>query len=72
MIVQHTNKVHEAACIAAEGTRQQEVAAAAGNQSAVRTAEIKFYRALVVSAVANNLPSSQFYPALLALGTGGV
>jgi hypothetical protein len=72
MIVQHPNKTHEATCIAAEGTRQQEVAAAAGNQSAVRTAEIKFYRALVASAVANGQPSAQFSIALRDLGTGGV
>jgi hypothetical protein len=70
MIVQHPNKTHEAACISAEGTRQQEIAAAAGNQSAVRAAELKFYRALVASAVSTGQPSAQFYPALRDLGAG--
>ncbi|WP_407194393.1 hypothetical protein [Bradyrhizobium sp. STM 3566] len=78
MIIQHSSKPHEAACIAAEGTRQQEVAAAiaAGGGSAtvaaaVRTAEIKFYRAIRDSAIANGQQSAQFYQALRDLGTGG-
>ncbi|WP_018320243.1 hypothetical protein [Bradyrhizobium sp. WSM2793] len=78
MIVEHPNRTHAAACLAAEGTRQQEVAAAitagGGNATvaaAVRTAEIKFYRALRDSAIANGQQSAQFYQALRDLGTGG-
>jgi hypothetical protein len=78
MIIEHTNKTHQAACVLAEGTRQQEVSAAiiAGGGSptvaaAVRTAEIKFYRAVIASAVANGQQSAQFGQALRDLGTGG-
>jgi|tagenome__1003787_1003787.scaffolds.fasta_scaffold19133884_1 hypothetical protein len=60
MIIEHTNRIHAAACAAAKGTRQQEVSAAivAGSggatvAAAVRTAEIKFTRAVITSAVAN-------------------
>ncbi len=58
-------------CIAAEATRQQEVAAADSNATAVRTAEIKFYRAVIASAIANGQQSAQFSAALRDLGTGG-
>lgn len=78
MIIQHSNQPHQATCTLAEGTRQQDVAAAiaAGRGSAViaaavRTAEIKFYRALMSSAVANGQPSAQFSIAMRDLGTGG-
>lgn len=78
MIVEHSNRTHAAACVAAESTRQQEVAVAiaAGGGSAtvaaaVRTAEIKFYRALRDSAIANGQQSAQFHQALRDLGTGG-
>ena len=37
----------------------------------VRTAEIKFYRAAITSAVANGQQSAQFRQALCDLGTGG-
>jgi hypothetical protein len=78
VIIEHTNKTHQTTCIAAEGTRQNDVAQAilAGGGSgvvaaAVRTAEIKFYRALIASAVANGQQSAQFGQALRDLGTGG-
>lgn len=71
MIIEHINAAHKATCVAAEGTRQQEVSAAivAGGGSAtvaaaVRTAEIKFYRVLRDSALANGLQSAQFSEAL--------
>jgi hypothetical protein len=71
MIIEHTNKIHAAACVAAEATRQQEVTAAiaAGGGSAtvgaaVRSAELKFYRALRDSALANGVQSAQFSEAL--------
>ena len=76
--IQHENKVHQATCVASELSRQTEVSQAitAGGGSAtvaaaVRTAEIKFYRAVIASALANGLPSTQFADALRALGTGG-
>lgn len=78
IIGDHINKTHQAACVAAEGTRQQEVSAAivAGGgtavvAAAVRTSEIKFYRALRDSAIANGQQSAQFHQALRDLGTGG-
>lgn len=71
MIIEHTNSTHKATCVAAEATRQQEVSAAiaAGGSSAsvataVKTAEIKFYRALRDSALANGVQSAQFSEAL--------
>lgn len=71
MIVEHANKTHQATCVAAEGNRQQEVSAAiaAGGSNAtvaaaVKTAEIKFYRALRDSALANGVQSAQFSEAL--------
>lgn len=71
MIIQHPNAAHQATCIAAEGARQQGVAAAvvAGGgsatvASAVRTAEIAFYRTLRDSAAANGQQSAQFSEAL--------
>ena len=78
MMIQHSNPAHQATCALAEGTRQNDVAQAmiAGGGSAVvaaavRTAEIKFYRALIASAQANGQPYFNFTPALMALGTGG-
>ncbi|MGY3358843.1 hypothetical protein ACVWZK_005506 [Bradyrhizobium sp. GM0.4] len=78
MIIEHANKTHQATCNLAEGTRQQGVAAAiaAGGGSAtvataVRTAEIAFYRTVRDSAIANGQQSAQFYQALRDLGTGG-
>lgn len=71
MIIEHTNKTHQATCVASEATRQQEVSAAiaagGGNATvaaAVRTAEIKFYRALRDSALATGQQSAQFSEAL--------
>lgn len=71
MIIEHTNKTHQAKCTLAEGTRQQEVSAAiaAGGGSAtvaaaVKAAEQKFYRALRDSALANGQQSAQFSEAL--------
>lgn len=71
MIIDHPNRTHAAACVAAEGTRQQEVAAAitAGGGSAtvkaaVVAAEVKFYRALRDSAIANGQQSAVFSEAL--------
>jgi hypothetical protein len=70
------NKTHEAACVTAESARQTAVAAAiaAGGgtvQSAVKTAEIAFYRSVVASCLANGLPFGNFTQALRDLGTGG-
>lgn len=70
MIIEHSNRNHSAACISAEATRQLEVSTAA-NAAAVRTAEIKFWRAIRDSAVANGQPSAQFGQALRDLGING-
>jgi hypothetical protein len=81
MIIQHPVKAHENSCIAAEMTRTAVIGSAklaydAGGPlatyvAAIKSAEISFYRAVVASCVANGLPSSNFYPALRDLGTGG-
>lgn len=73
MIIEHANKTHAATCVAAEGARQAAVAAAiqagggsAAIASAVRSAEIVFYKAIRDSALANGLQSAQFAEALKA------
>jgi hypothetical protein len=58
----------------AEGTRQNDVAQAilaGGGSATVAAAVIKFYRAVIASAVANGQQSAQFGQALRDLGTGG-
>src|SRR5262249_13548750 len=55
-VVQSGHQIHDRTCLVAEGTRQTAVAAAGASQSAIRTAEITFHRAVVASALANNLP----------------
>lgn len=79
MIIEHTNKTHQAACSLAEGTRQNALAQAvlAGGGSAVVAAAVKasdvaFYRSVVASAKASGLPYGQFVEALIYLGTSGV
>jgi hypothetical protein len=66
-----THKAHDDACASAESFRQSAVRAPGVSQATVRTAEIVYYRALVVSAMVNGLPSAQFYATLRDLGTGG-
>ena len=65
-----THKAHDT-CASAESFRQSAVRAPGVSQATVRTAEIVYYRALVVSAMVNGLPSAQFYATLRDLGTGG-
>jgi hypothetical protein len=50
------NFTHDQVCNTAEGVRQAEVAAA-GSQAAVRTAELKYYRAVRDSCRSNNAGS---------------
>ena len=69
MVSKSYNAVHDAAVIAAEGTRQAAVAAAS-TQSAANTATIAFYRSLYASALANGLDVGPFIFALKTLGTG--
>jgi hypothetical protein len=70
--IRSDNKVHEATCAVAEGTRQSAILAANGSASALRTAEQTFYRAVVASCKANGLPFVHFSEALhLWLGTDG-
>ena len=68
-------KAHDDTCIAAEMNRQTAVAAAIAAvgvvQSAVKSAEIAFYRGVVASCLANGLPFGNFTQALRDLGTGG-
>ncbi|UPJ69884.1 hypothetical protein [Bradyrhizobium sp. 187] len=81
MIIRSGHATHDATCVAAETTKQAVIGSAklaydtggslATYVAAIKTAEIAFYRSLVASCVANGLPSSQFYPALRDLGTGG-
>jgi hypothetical protein len=67
VIIQHENKVHQAAAINAEMTRQGAVAAAvaAGGGSAavaaaIKTAETAFYRSVIASCVANGIEAGGF------------
>jgi hypothetical protein len=61
------NAAFNAAGNAAEGVRQVAVAAAT-TQSAVRTAEISYYRTVYAAALANNVSPSNFAQALKSLG----
>jgi hypothetical protein len=64
---------HDAACALAYGVCQSAIAAAAGSQSAVLSAEVTYYRAVLASALANgSSEASYFSQTLRALGTGGV
>jgi hypothetical protein len=65
------NATHDATVTAAEGVRQTAVAAAAGNQASVRTADIAFHRSVVTSCIANN-SSSGLQPSMQALRELGV
>jgi hypothetical protein len=67
--IQSDTKSHEKTVNLAESVRQVEVAAAGGSAAAVKTAEIKFYRAFVASCLANgNLESGIARAALRELG----
>jgi hypothetical protein len=70
-VIQHENKIHERACSIAESNRQAAVAAAGSSGAAVIAADVAFYRAVIVSCKANNLPFNEFSFALKTLGTGG-
>jgi hypothetical protein len=65
------NTAHDSTVNAAENTLQAAVVAAAGSQSAIKTAEIVFHRALVKSALANNVSPSAAMQALKELGVTG-
>jgi hypothetical protein len=74
MIILHDNKVHQNTANTAEMTRQVAVAAAvaAGGGSAavalaVKNAEATYYRSVIASCVANNIPSGDFREGLHAL-----
>jgi hypothetical protein len=54
--IRSDNKIHEAACSIAESNRQAVVAAAGSSAAAVIAADVAFYRAVIVSCKANNLP----------------
>jgi|GraSoiStandDraft_39_1057311.scaffolds.fasta_scaffold2077527_1 hypothetical protein len=60
---------HDSACAIAESIRQ--TAASGASQAAIKTAEIAFYRSIISSCRANNLPFSNFSAALRDLGTDG-
>jgi hypothetical protein len=67
MIIQHSNPVHQATANNAEMARQIAVSAAvaAGGGSAavalaVKNAEAAYYRSVVASCVANNIPAGGF------------
>jgi hypothetical protein len=57
---------------AAEGVRQFAVAAAGGNQSTARSAEITFYQTLRALAIANGISPFIINCALRELKAGGV
>jgi hypothetical protein len=61
-------KPHDDTVLAAEGVRQTATAAAGASMSAIRTADIAFYRTCYSSAVANSISPSVFSQALFSLG----
>jgi hypothetical protein len=63
------NKSFDDTAAQQEGVRQTAVSGA--TQSAARTAEIAYFRALVTSALANGISPSNFIQALFALGVPG-
>jgi hypothetical protein len=74
MIIQHENKTHQTTANNAETTRQTAVAAAiaagggdAAVALAIKNAEAAFYRAVIASCVANNLPANSFREGLYSL-----
>jgi hypothetical protein len=70
-IIFSENQTHTKNLLAAELTRQVAVAAAAGSASAIKTAEIAYFRTALASAIANNCGTDQFTCALRELGVGG-
>jgi hypothetical protein len=71
-IVISTSVSHNLAVQAAEGVRQVAVATAAGNRSAINSAEVTFYRTIVRSGIANNVGVSGAMQALRELGVTGL
>jgi len=69
-VIYSENSGHRAALLAAEQVRQA-AAVPGATQSALRNADIAFYRSALASAVANGLSPAQFEFALRELGTGG-
>ena len=71
MKIQSGNFVHDNNCTVAEMTRQVAVAAAGSNQSAVRAAEVTFYKTVKASALANGLLGElgAFNSVILQLGS---
>jgi hypothetical protein len=74
MIIQHENKTHQTTANNAEMTRQSAVAAAiaagggdAAVALAIKNAEAAFYRAVIASCVANNIPANNFRESLFNL-----
>jgi hypothetical protein len=65
---QGENAAHRSNVQAAESTRQSAVAAAGSSQATALSSEITFYRTVLASALANNLPASTYSAALRALG----
>ena len=75
-VIEHTNKIHAAACGNSEMLRQNDVAQAikAGGGSAtvaaaVKTAEVAHYKRIAASALANGLESAVFLEAARTVGT---
>ena len=70
-VIKSTHVVHEATCAIASSNHMAAVAAAGSSAAAVKAADIAFWRSVVASCQANNLPFSNFTHALWSLGTGG-
>jgi hypothetical protein len=63
-VVYSENAVHRANMLGYEQTKQSAVAAAAGNATSIRNAEIAFYQSCRSSAISNGCGYSQFVSAL--------
>jgi hypothetical protein len=65
--IRSDNKLHEASCSIAEGSRQQALAGA-NTVALCKAADIAFYRAVVASGKLNGVPYGEFLTALHFLG----
>jgi hypothetical protein len=69
--ITHQGNAHYIAVIAAHGVREAAYKAANGSQSAVKTADIAYHRAVLASAKANGVGFAVNTQALRELGTNG-
>jgi hypothetical protein len=67
-----SSTAHNSAAYMAELTRQNAIAAAAGNQASIIAADVAYHRAIAKSALASGVSASVSLSALRALGVTGI